>query len=97
MRFQYFLKFSKRHLNIYVIGYVVPNLYTNKAKSATYMLMQTMSCSQFMSIACSIAMNCGISSEEIFNGIRENTNFIFQHLDTNSVNYQILKWKDIEF
>ena len=97
MRFQYFLKFRKRHLNIYVISNVVPNFYTNKVKSAIYIVMQTMSCSQFISIACIIAMNCGISNEEIFNGIRQNTKIIFKHLDTNSVNHQIFKWKDIEF
>ena len=37
MCFQYFPKFRKRRLNIYVISYVVPNFYTNKAKSAIYM------------------------------------------------------------
>ena len=36
MSFQYFLKFGKTHLNIYVISYAVPNLYTNKTKGAIY-------------------------------------------------------------
>ena len=50
-----------------------------------------------MSIACIIAMNCGIRNEEIFNGIRKTIKSIFKHLDTDSVNHQIFKWKDIEF
>ena len=50
-----------------------------------------------MSIASIINMNCVISSEEIFNSIWKETKIIFKHLDANSMNYQIYKWKDINF
>ena len=36
MSFQYFLKCWEKHLNIYMTSYIVPNLYTNKAKRAIY-------------------------------------------------------------
>ena len=97
MSFKYFFKFWERHLSIYMISYIIPNLYANKAKRAIYILVYTTSCPQFMFIACVIIMYCGVSSEKIFNGIGKKTNIIFKHLNTDSMNHQIFEWEDIQF
>ena len=46
---------------------------------------------EIISIACTIAMNSGISSEEILKGIWKQNQTYFKHLDTDSMNHQTFK------